>query len=411
MELFKSKSSEYFDCYFDFIEKKSACSVNNLLSAAKRVNELLIKDTLNINKKNLLGSKDFLLIKMLRNFNEHEGDVFSDFKMLDKLATEELKPDLGFCCLISTQTYKAAKHGREVNVNDIKKIDSAASIIGDYIDIHPAIFNLSVYIYECLTRFGLSIDTKEFLWFKESYDKETLHDIDHYIVPLNHSNIILSSGKSIEKHIVPFNALSKTASGLPDYNLMVCLDKPLDINSIEFDDIAKNLKEYIKCVDGKEISYYERDLIQFEKLHSSNVLLPLKTLLSYSSQKFEATVVNVGSFVESHKEEEVRIKLLNYNISAIFTFGKEKYMTRYDYTFELLLYLSMLVNIKIHGLEHKETKAMFKIINSNNSSEAVKALSRISNKAAIHKLSHLIFSQMVMTLIEFPFKDHQQNSK
>jgi hypothetical protein len=209
---------------------------------------------------------------------------------------------------------------------------------------------------------------------------------------------------------VPFNASSKTASGLPVYNLMVGLDKPLDINSIEFDDIAKNLKEYIKCVDGKEISYYERDLIQFEKLHSSNVLLPLKTLLSYSSQKFETTVVNVGSFVESHKEE-VRLKLLNYNISAIFIFGKEKFMTRYDYTFELLLYLSMLVNIKIHGLEHKETKAMFKIINSNNPSEAVKALSRISNKAAIHKLSHLIFSQIVMTLIEFPFKDHQQNNK
>jgi hypothetical protein len=137
---------------------------------------------------------------MLRNFNEHEGNVFSDFKMLDELATEELKPDLGFCCLISNQTYKAAKHGREVNVNDIKQIDSAASFIGDYIDIHPAIFNLSVYIYEYLIRFGLSIDTKAFVWFEESYDKETLHDIDHYIVPLEDSNIILSNGESIETY-------------------------------------------------------------------------------------------------------------------------------------------------------------------------------------------------------------------
>lgn len=410
MELFKSKSSEYFECYFDFIEKKSVRSVNDLLNAAKRVNELLIKDTRNINKKDLFSSKDFLLIKMLRNFNEHEGNVISDFKMLDKLATDELKPDLGFCCLISAETYNAAKHGREVSVDDIKKIDSAASIIGDYIDIHPAVFNLSVYIYECLTRLGLSLDTKGFLWLKESYDKETLHEIDHYIVPLNHPNVFLSNGKSIEKHMVPFSTLNKAASGLPDYNLMIGLDKPLDINSIEFDDIAKNLKEYIKCIDGKEISYYEKDLIQFEKLHSSNVFLPLKNFLSYSSQKFETTVVNVGSFVESHKEEEIRLKLLNYNISAIFTFGKEMYMTRYDYTYELMLYLSMLINMKVHGLDHKETKVMFKIINSNNSSEAVKALNRIrNNKAAKHKFSHLIFSQMVMTLIEFPFKDHQRN--
>ena len=410
MELFKSKSSEYFECYFDFIEKKSARSVNDLLNAAKRVNELLIKDTRNINKRDLFSSKDFLLIKMLRNFNEHEGNVISDFKMLDKLAMEEVKPDLGFCCLISAQTYNAAKHGREVNIGDIKKIDSAASIIGDYIDIHPAIFNLSVYIYECLDRFGLSLESKAFRLLKESYDKETLHEIDHYIVPLNHTKVLLSNGDPIEEHMEPFSASNNTASGLPDYNLMLGLDDPLDINSIEFDDIAKNLKKYIKCIDGKEISYYERDLIQFEKLRLSNVFLPLKSILSYSGKQFEKAVINVGSFVESHKEEEVRLKLLNYNISAIITLGKNMYMTKYDCTYELMLYLSMIINIKIHGLEHKETKIMFKIINANNSSEVVKALNRIrNNKTAKNKFSHLIFSQMVMTLIEFPFKDHQRN--
>ena len=69
----------------------------------------------------------------------------------------------------------------------------------------------------------------------------------------------------------------------------------------------------------------------------------------------------------------------------------------------------MLVNIQIHGLDHRETKVMFKIVNSNNSIEAAKALSSIRrNKPTIHKFSHLIFSQIVMLLIEFPFKDHQR---
>ena len=93
---------------------------------------------------------------MLRNFNEHPGPVNSDFNMSDKLATEELKPELGFFCLISSSTCRKAKHGREVNPEDVPKIDSAVSMVGNEVDIHPVIFDLSVYIYEYLTRLGLS---------------------------------------------------------------------------------------------------------------------------------------------------------------------------------------------------------------------------------------------------------------
>lgn len=410
MELFEKKCAEYFEYYYDFIENKTSRSVNELFSAATRVNDLLRKDTRNSVKKDLFSSNDFLLIKMLRNFNEHSGHVLSDFKMIDKFATEELKPDLNFCCLISSDVYNSAKNGKKVDFDDIKKIDSAASFVGCYVDIHPAIFNLSVYIYECLVDLRLSLDTKEYLAIKESYDKEALHEIEHYITPYNYSDANLSDGSSIEEHIVPFDASHKNISGLPDYNLMTGLDKPLDINTIDFHDIAKNLKQYIKCIDGKPISYYERHLVIFEELRLNQVFSSLKNILSYSSKKFERTVVDVGAWAESVKGEEIRLKLLNYNISAIFAFGSDKYMTRYDYTYDLVLYLSMLVNIQIHGLEHRETKAMFKIINSNNSNEAAKALSSIrNNKTSTHRLSHLIFSQIVMLLIEFPFKDHQKS--
>jgi len=410
MELFKKKSAEYFEYYFDFIENKSTRSVNELLNAATSVNHLLREDTRNNIKKDLFSSNDFLLIKMLRNFNSHAGSVDSNFKMTDKFATEELKPDLGFCCLIPSKEYKLAKNGPKVNLSDISKIDSAASMVGSYIDIHPAIFNLSVYIYETLTNLGLYIDTKEFLMMKESYDKETLHEIEHYIIPNNYSNIALSDGSSLEEHIIPFNASNKNTSGLPDYNLMTGLDKPLDISAIDFDDIAKNFKQYIKCADGKPISYYEKHLTIFQELKSNQVLSSLKHILSYNSKKFEETIVDVGALIESMKGEEIRHKLLNYNISAIFAFASDKYMTQYDHTYDLILYLSMLINIQVHGLEHKETKVMFKIINSNNSIEAAKALSSIrKNKAAMQKLSHLIFSQIVMLLIEFPFKNHQKS--
>lgn len=410
MELFKKKSAEYFEYYFDFIEKKSARSANELLNAATSVNDLLRKDTQNNIKKDLFSSNDFLLIKMLRNFNTHAGSVISDFKMTDEFATEQLKPKLGFCCLITTKEYKMAKNGREVNLADIHKIDSAASMVGCYVDIHPAIFNLSVYIYETLTSLGLCLDTKEYLIMKESYDKETLHEIEHYIKPTNYSDTTLSDGSSIEKHIIPFNSSSENINGLPDYNLLTGLDKPLDISTIDFDDVAKNLNEYIRCLDGKPISYYEKHLIRFEDIVSNNTFSSLKHVLSYNSKKFEQNVIDVGALIESMKGEDIRLKLLNYNISAIFTFGNEKYMTKYDYTYDLILYLSMLVNIQLHGLAHKEIKVMFKIVNSNNSIEAAKALNRIrNNKATMHKFSHLIFSQIVMLLIEFPFKEHQKS--
>lgn len=407
MEIFKQKVTEYFEFYFDFIDKKSIRSVNDLLSSAVRVNELLRKDTRNSIKKDLFGSGDFLLIKMLRNYNEHSGHVIGEFKMTDKFAAKELNLNLSFCCLIPAKMYILAKNGQQVNLADIPKIDAAASMVGDYVDIHPAIFNLSVYIYECLIGLGISLDTKEFLMMKDSYDKETLHGLDHYIASVNYLDTVLSDGMSFEEHVVPFVASDQNTSGLPDYNLMSGLDAPLDVSAINFDDIAMNLKSYLKCIDGKPISYYENDLLRFEELHASNVFSPVKHMLAYSHEKFEESVLDIGAMIESIKTEEIRLKLLNYNASAIFTFGDE-YMTRYDHTYDLMLYLSMLININIHGLDHREIKVMFKIINSDSSVSVTKALSRMRiNKKSKLKFSGLIFSQMVMLLIEFPFKDHQ----
>jgi len=409
MELFKRKSSEYFEYYYDFIEKKTARSVNELFNAATSVNDLLMSDTRGGIKKDLFSSNDYLLVKMLRNFNAHAGCVISDFKMTDELATKELKPDLGFCCLISSVVYESAKRGRGVKLADIEKIDSAASIVGCYVDIHPAIFNLSVYIYECLTNLGLSLDTKEYSMMKESYDKETLHEIGHYVIPSEFLDVIFDDGSSIEKHIIPFQVSDKVNSGLPEYNLLAGLDDPLDINTIDFYDLARNFKQYIKCINGKSVSYYEKDLIRFEELKSKEVFSSLKYILSYDRDEFKKVIVDVGALIESSKGEEIRYKLLNFNVSAIFVFGKKKYITGYDYTYDLILYLSMLINIQIHGLEHKETKVMFKIISSNGSVEAANALSNIrKNKSSMYKFSHMIFSQVVMLLIEFPFKDHQR---
>lgn len=408
MELFKKKAAEYFEYYNDFIKNKSSRSTNELFTAAVSANDLLEKDTKGRIKKDLFNSNDFLVIKMLRNFNSHEGSVISDFKMTDDFATEQLKPKLGFCCLVSSKEYRAAKKGKGVKKTDIHKIDSSVSIIGDYIDIHPAIFNLSVYIFEMLNSLGLSLETKEYLMMKESYDKEKLHEIDHYITPTNYSNTFLSDGSSIENHIITFMISDEIINGLPDYNLMVGLDKPLNIKSIDFDDVAKNFSNYIKCVNGKPICYYDDFLKIFETLEQEKTLTSLKYLLSYNSQKFEKQIITVGSIIESLNNDEQRLKLLNFNQEAIFTFGNEKYITKYDYTYDFILYLSMIVNIQLHGIEHKEIKIMYNIINSKTTLEAAKNINKIrNNKKSLEKFRHLIFSQVVMLLIEFPFKEHQ----
>jgi hypothetical protein len=160
MQFFQQKVAEHFDYYFEFINDKSQKKVNELLGAATRVNELLRKDTARTSKKDIYGSPDFLIIKMLRNHNEHNGQVSGEFKMLDSFATDQLRPPLGFFCLVPLVKYNAAKNPPSVSLGDIKKMDSSRSIIGDYIDIHTSIFNLSVYVYELLVRMGLSLDTK-----------------------------------------------------------------------------------------------------------------------------------------------------------------------------------------------------------------------------------------------------------
>ena len=66
MQFFQQKVAEHFDYYFEFINDKSQKKVNELLGAAARVNELLRKDTARTSKKDIYGSPDFLIIKMLR---------------------------------------------------------------------------------------------------------------------------------------------------------------------------------------------------------------------------------------------------------------------------------------------------------------------------------------------------------
>ncbi|PSU35435.1 hypothetical protein CTM85_17245 [Photobacterium phosphoreum] len=68
----------------------------------------------------------------------------------------------------------------------------------------------------------------------------------------------------------------------------------------------------------------------------------------------------------------------------------------------------MIVNIQLHGIEQKEIKIMYNVINSKTTLEVAKNINKIrNNKKSLEKFRHLIFSQIVMLLIEFPFKEHQ----
>lgn len=406
---FQKKAAELFDYYFDFITEKSNRKTNEFIAAVVRVNEMLKRETVGSIKSSLYSSPDFLLVKMLRNHNEHNDSVDIEFKMLDNFAMAEINPELSFLCLIPITTYRAAKNGRTVRYDDIVKIDSACSIIGNYVDIHCTLFNLVVYLYELLLKLDISLDTDAFRLMKDSYDKEIIHGIDHYVKPLNLSNIKLSDSSSLESHIVPFDktALPKNTP-LPNYNLLQGIENALDLAKLDFDDISLNFESYIKCVNGKPIEYYSEYITIFNGLHNAGCLSPLINTIGYSHKTITEKIINIGAMLESSVNDPIRYKLLNYNISAINELSKPKYIASNNRVFELLIFLAMIVNAHMYGHNKKEIKCMINIINSKSSGEVSNALRNIrNNKKSKALFIHLILSQFAMLLIEFPFKDHQ----
>lgn len=409
MELFRHSASEYFTYYFEFVSNDRSTSLTELLSSAARVNDKLRKETHSGYRQNLFSSDAFILIKMLRNHYEHNGDVPREILTLDAYATTNIQPDLGLCCLVPRDTIVSAKKGSQVNYEDLKLIDSVLPKVGDYYDIHPAIFNLSVHIFEKLEKLGQQLNTKEYLDIKKSYNKESLHNIDHYVKYTSYDKNILPDGSTIKAHLIAYNKKSHDLyEELPDYNLLNTVnDVPLLPHDVDFKIISENFISNVRSVDGSDFKKYNKEVIVFYELLNNDLLKPVCHLLNYDIKYVQRELLSIGADLETKYPDPTRLKLLNYNITAILTFCDKKYMLKNEVTFPFLVYMSIVINIKLLGVTDPVTKVMECIVGANKISDILLAIKKIQkNKKLFNLFKRLVYNQIAMLLIEYPFKDH-----
>ena len=214
---------------------------------------------------------------------------------------------------------------------------------------------------------------------------------------------------ALESYIVSFESSSDTYNELPDYNLLVGTDVPLDVSKINFDDIASNFGAYIKAINGKNKSFYNKEFLRFEQLHENRILTPLVNIIAFSTKNFIGVVIDIGAMLEKDGNDDIRLKLLTYNLQAISTLSERKVITHNSKAFELMIFIAMLVNTHLYGDTTFETRAMSKIITSTIKSDALETVASIRKKGMQERSSFsLLYCQIVMLLIEFPFKNHQK---
>lgn len=128
------------------------------------------------------GLDEFLVIKTLRNYFHHEGELHNEVRLLAR-SDIPIFTDLMFTCLIKKSSLDSAL----LNVPDKyrSEVESAVSkVVKNYglvVDVNPCLFNFAVYVYENVVEVGLSMTSEEFFDFKESYDYESENGYPHFV--------------------------------------------------------------------------------------------------------------------------------------------------------------------------------------------------------------------------------------
>jgi hypothetical protein len=183
----------FFRLYYKYNLNYDKDSLYNLFNSIHSLNDILKKEK----NLNLFDINEFTLIKALRNYYHHQGELNNNIKILNM---EELpiSSDLRYLCLIPKELVYSAieKIDSRFRGDDEKKIYSIIKFYENYVNINPTIFNLSVKIYEKLLDNDIILNTSDYLELKKSYDFETKNNHSHYVtgeifdLPKNSINIL-----------------------------------------------------------------------------------------------------------------------------------------------------------------------------------------------------------------------------
>ena len=151
-------------------------SLKDYLAAAYSLNEKLRKES----KHNFFGCEEFITIKGLRNYYDHEAELYNETRIIPTIKTGLLIDGSMFMCLVSTISVESAiKNLRRKD--DEASMRSSLNFYGEVVDINICLLNFAIRVYEKVLELNLDIQTSEFLELKASYDDEEENGLPHFI--------------------------------------------------------------------------------------------------------------------------------------------------------------------------------------------------------------------------------------
>ena len=418
-EQFKKEANRYFSLYDAFCSNPGDEEVNDILSSAFRCNERLKKAT--YNRKSFGLDMNFFVLRALRNHFTHSGDLDLQTKGFNEEYLALLKPELAFVCLVSRRIVNAAINKSENFELSIKAIN-AFQQIGDYVDIHPFIFNFSVRLFEEAYRLKLNLSNDMYSRMKKSFKVEKIYG---------------------EKNFVKYNGLdlsllpSNIDSGLTSLSNIVAQKKHVDkqrknvdmyyISSKELKpemfDIKLIIDQFIsdtRTLNGTSIRELPSTFFDdFNSWNSSKKPAKLKALLTINksdiSREINDLISKIEGFsdnvLEENPNDRDRFKILKNKRAIVEVVFIELLNEKNNYQYNYVIFCALMV---LYGMASRNREgfkfvgALFEeILIEDNEKKINRTLNKVrENKKILKQAKFMLINQIFQVLIEHPYDDY-----
>lgn len=172
-------ANRYFRCYERHCVSPDADTLFQLLGALHSLNDRLRKET----EVNLFALAEFTALKALRNFFHHQGELQNEIRVVKVADIAAISTDLLFLCLVPGDLVEhaiSAPSGK-LKAQEQELARRALKWHGGVVNINPAIFNLTVRIFELVIALDLPVTADAFEMLKESYEFESDQGLSHFV--------------------------------------------------------------------------------------------------------------------------------------------------------------------------------------------------------------------------------------
>ena len=408
MEQLEKEVDRYFQLYGAFCAEPSVEIVNNLVSSAFRCNERLKKAT--FNRQSFGLDQDFFILRALRNYFTHSGDLDLEIQGFGKELHDLLKPELGSVCLVPKKIVSAAVNHTE-NFDLAKKVNSTLQEIGSYVDIHPYIFNFSVKLFEKSFRLNVHVSNEMYDYVKTAYKFEKIYKIEHFVNPCSLDLSVIEG--DVGSYMVPLSTYVVVREHQDKHRNSVGMHffhEELKPEYIDFESVIDEFIEKTKTLNGIPIEVYSPLLDNLFSWNNSSIPSKLRMLLDIDEEYIGKFIVEILSFMEPFPSEKIRFEILKSKKQVIEQVFVKLLNERYEKQFNYLIFCALIVAGQIAKQHEEEPKKLERILEfllfGNNTDRVDSEIDKLTlNGRDTNAVKRAVMSQALNMLVEFPYDE------